>query len=86
MSSKLRKLCSAKFWQYLQINVIRDIARHHTAGSMALVCYFSKVSKVESLLDKPWQMLRSYEERKRSLLGPYEGESKMDSTKEGGKE
>ena len=24
--------------------------------------------------------------RKRSLLGPYEGESKMDSKKEGGKE
>ena len=40
-----------KNWQYSQLNVIRYIARHHTAGSMALLHYFSKASEVEKLPD-----------------------------------
>ena len=40
-----------KIWQYSQLNVIRGIARHHTAGSMALFHYFSKACEVEKLPD-----------------------------------
>ena len=45
------KLHSANIWQYSQLNIICGIARHHTAGSMALLHYFSKASEVEKLPD-----------------------------------
>ena len=51
MSSEPRKLRSAEFWQYTQLNVINGIAKHHTAGSTALLRYFSKASEVENLPD-----------------------------------
>ena len=52
MSFEPQKLCSAKMWQHSQLNVIRGVARHHTAGSMALLYnFFSKVSEVEKLPD-----------------------------------
>ena len=50
MSFKLRKLRSAKFGSIRSVTS-RGIARHHTAGSMALLCYFSKASVVEKLPD-----------------------------------
>ena len=51
MSSEPRKLRLVKIWRYSQLNMIRGIARHHTACSMALLCYFSKASEVEKLPD-----------------------------------
>ena len=44
------KLHSAKIWQYSQLKHSWQI-RYHTAGSMALFCYFSKASKVEKVPD-----------------------------------
>ena len=40
-----------KIRQYLQLNMIRGVARHHAVCNMALLCYFSKVSEVEKLPD-----------------------------------
>ena len=45
------ELQTAKIWWYLQLNIIRGIARHSSAGSRALFRYFSKVSEVEKLPD-----------------------------------
>ena len=35
----------------MALNIIRGVAKHQTAGSMALLCYFSKASEVEKLPD-----------------------------------
>ena len=42
---------TSKNWRYSQLNIIRGQGRHHTAGSMALLHYFSKASEVEKLPD-----------------------------------
>ena len=57
MSSELQKLRYAKVWRYSQLNAIRGIARYHSAGSMALLRYFSKMSKVEKLSDPKERLL-----------------------------
>ena len=51
MSFKPQELHSAKFRRYSQLNMICGIPRHHTAGSTALLDYFSKASEVEKLPD-----------------------------------
>ena len=40
MSSEPQKLYSANIKWYSQLSIIRGVARHHTAGSMALLHYF----------------------------------------------
>ena len=42
---------SVKIRWYSQLNIIRGVARHHTAGGMVLLRYFSKASEVEKLPD-----------------------------------